>query len=272
MDMENPSFREVFERMWQHVLTKLNGFVPNETFNNHVEDASNPHGVTAEQVGLAKVDNTSDMDKPISNLVQAALDAKADEYHTHSNYATTGHSHSEYANYSHTHNNATTSKAGFMSASDKTKLDGLSGSSSALQAYPVGAIYISVVSTSPASLFGGTWEQIKGRFLLAAGSNTKNTSTTYGSLSSGSINRSAGEQGGEVWHTLTNDEMPSHVHDFGSFYSFYDMYEPYSNYAEITIEELAYGSDVYDTGWAGDDEPHNNMPPYLVVYMWKRTA
>lgn len=61
--------------------------------------------------------------------------------------------------------------------------------------YPVGAIYWSTKSTSPASLFGGTWTQIKDRFLLCAGS-------TY----------SAGSTGGEAAHTLTVAEMPSHNH------------------------------------------------------------
>lgn len=62
-----------------------------------------------------------------------------------------------------------------------------------LAAYPVGAIYISTVSTSPASLFGGTWEQIRGRFLLAA-------DDTY----------TAGSSGGEAAHALTVNEMPPH--------------------------------------------------------------
>lgn len=78
--------------------------------------------------------------------------------------------------------------------------------------YPVGAIYMSTKSTSPHTLFGGTWVQIKGRFLFAAGSNTVNTDTTYGSMSAGTINRSAGEQGGEVTHKLTTSEMPKHAH------------------------------------------------------------
>ena len=67
--------------------------------------------------------------------------------------------------------------------------------SSVLDAYPVGSIYMSVNSTSPASLFGGTWEQLKDRFLLGAGDTYTNGST-----------------GGESTHTLTVDEMPSHTH------------------------------------------------------------
>ena len=66
-----------------------------------------------------------------------------------------------------------------------------------LSIYPVGAIYMSVSSTSPASLFGGTWEQIQNRFLLAAGD-------TY----------AAGKTGGEATHTLTVEEMPAHNHSF----------------------------------------------------------
>ena len=64
-----------------------------------------------------------------------------------------------------------------------------------LNAYPVGSIYMSVNSTSPATLFGGTWEQIQDVFLLAAGS-------TY----------TAGDTGGSASHTLIVDELPSHVH------------------------------------------------------------
>ena len=61
--------------------------------------------------------------------------------------------------------------------------------------YPVGAIYISTDATSPAGLFGGTWEQIKDTFFLAAGD-------TY----------AAGSTGGEATHTLSENEMPSHYH------------------------------------------------------------
>ena len=122
--------------------------------------------------------------------------------------------------------------------------------------YPVGAIYMSASSTSPASLFGGTWEQIQDRFLLAAGS-------SY----------AAGNTGGEATHTLTANEMPAHSHAI------------YSGYGDIVSNV----SDAYryqtwgssDRGWKtgnlgtnsiGGGAAHNNMPPYLVVYMWKRTA
>lgn len=74
----------------------------NTIINDHIIDKNNPHGVTKEQVGLENVDNTADLDKPISNATQAALDEKADAEHVHED--------------------ATTDTAGFMSADDKALL------------------------------------------------------------------------------------------------------------------------------------------------------
>ena len=58
------------------------------TINNHITDTNNPHGVTKEQVGLENVDNTSDIEKPISNAMQEALDLKADLEYVHNLYYT----------------------------------------------------------------------------------------------------------------------------------------------------------------------------------------
>ena len=71
--------------------------------------------------------------------------------------------------------------------------------------YPVGSIYMSLNSTSPNKLFGGTWERITGRFLLAA---------TDGGAAGGNGNASIapGNTGGEAVHQLIVDEMPSHTH------------------------------------------------------------
>lgn len=134
---------------------------------------------------------------------------------------------------------------------------------------------MSVNSTSPETLFGGTWVRIQGRFLLGAGSNTANTNETFGKLAANQINRSVNEQGGEVKHKLTVSEMPSHTHEKNiSFYSG----------ANVSISE----DDTFRTGVngttfikskviaqgnnTGGDAAHNNMPPYYVVYMWRRTA
>lgn len=123
------------------------------------------------------------------------------------------------------------------------------------QVFPVGAIYISTESTSPASKFGGTWEQISDTFLLAAGTKYK-----------------AGTTGGSATHTLTVDEMPSHSH---SLYSG-PADQPYvpslgsgQKFPPWHSEDSLNDSFVEETG--GNME-HNNMPPYLAVYIWKRTA
>ena len=130
--------------------------------------------------------------------------------------------------------------------------------------YPVGSIYLSVNSTSPASLFGGVWEQIKDRFLLAAGD-------TY----------SAGLTGGEANHTLTVDEMPNHQHGLFTDMDGYGGVSLTGNYIKMKGNETVNGyvtqTGVIYNGWkgmsgVGNNQPHNNMPPYLAVYMWKRTS
>ena len=139
--------------------------------------------------------------------------------------------------------------------------------------YPVGAVYISLTATNPHDLFGGTWEQIQGRFLLACGNNTANTDNTYGSLNANVINRTAGEQGGEAVHTLTTSEMPSHAHPirYGSVGS-----SSSDTYASVRVPynqaQARVGEDDQGMQSAGGGQAHNNMPPYLAVYMWRRTA
>lgn len=121
--------------------------------------------------------------------------------------------------------------------------------------YPVGAIYMSTVATNPSTLFGfGTWERIQDTFLLAAGS-------TY----------SAGSTGGKATHTLTNSEIPSHNHAI-----FYPNASAGNNYAPIGYPNVGSKSSYWAvgsyTGDVGGGQAHNNMPPYLAVYVWKRKA
>ena len=114
--------------------------------------------------------------------------------------------------------------------------------------YTVGAVYISTVATSPAQIYGGVWEQIKDRFILAAGD-------TY----------SAGDTGGEATHTLTVNEMPNHSHQYN--------YTAYATATSGTNRRFAQGSGGQNTTLeTGGGQPHNNMPPYLAVYIWKRVA
>ena len=116
--------------------------------------------------------------------------------------------------------------------------------------YPVGSIYLSVNSTSPATLFGGTWEQIKDKFLLACGS-------TY----------SNGQTGGEATHKLTVDEIPAHNHSEIRMQASYG-----SGGDRIAIGTQYSGYTFNKSVNTGGGQAHNNMPPYYAVYMWKRTA
>ena len=120
--------------------------------------------------------------------------------------------------------------------------------------YPVGSIYMSVNSTNPKTLFGGTWVQIKDRFLLAAG-------TTY----------KAGATGGEAAHTLTASEMPSHNHAVYYPNAGAADHSAPGNYPDGPSDSTYYAIGSY-TSSAGGGTAHNNMPPYLAVYVWKRTA
>ena len=130
--------------------------------------------------------------------------------------------------------------------------------------YPVGSIYMSVNSTSPETLFGGTWERLSNRFLVGAGA-------TY---SAGSTGGSATHSHTTGDHTLTIDEIPSHDHtvllrtDEGIVSAMCLKYET-GNSMPSSI--------IYDTGGGnahnhGNTSSESNVPPYLAVYMWKRTA
>ena len=112
---------------------------------------------------------------------------------------------------------------------------------------------MSGLDISPAQLFGGTWERLKDVFLLAAGD-------TYEALTTG----------GEAEHTLTENEMPRHRHDFQASFS------AAATGSETNGKILAGGDNnswlwnfakTNESGWS---VPHNNMPPYLAVYMWAR--
>lgn len=131
--------------------------------------------------------------------------------------------------------------------------------------YPVGSIYMSVSNTSPSILFGGTWEQIENKFLLASGS-------TY----------SSGATGGEATHTLTENEIPSHTHTqigHSHHFSRRNVYVASGNAAAALghLSDPSYGDYYTDMQTptinnTGGGQAHNNMPPYLVVNVWKRTA
>lgn len=125
--------------------------------------------------------------------------------------------------------------------------------------YPVGSIYMSVNNINPANFFGGTWEQIKDRFLLACGSTYK-----------------AGATGGSENVTLTSSQLPNHKHLFANGNGAYVLPTVDrvngttwgATYSEGGGYKINTATDQKVEGTTG--QPHNNMPPYLAVYVWKR--
>lgn len=130
--------------------------------------------------------------------------------------------------------------------------------------YPVGSIYLSTNATNPATIFGGEWTQIKDRFLLAAGDGY-----------------AAGSYGGEATHVLTESEMPSHWHSIYQQHSSGDnslgLWDSYVK-SSYQVFDQKYDSSqnikayAYGTKPTGGNAAHNNMPPYLAVYMWQRVS
>ena len=141
------------------------------------------------------------------------------------------------------------------------------------QIYPVGSIYISINNTNPSTIFGGTWESFgEGRTLIGVGTGTDSNSIQKVFVSN--------ETGGEYNHTLTVNEMPSHNHVQTSQVS-------NGGITPVVNRNVSGGSNGDDskaqstwlTGKApittfntGGSQSHNNIQPYITVFMWKRTA
>lgn len=153
------------------------------------------------------------------------------------------------------------------------------------QIYPIGAIYMSTVSTNPATLFKiGNWEALPaGRVLLAQGT------STWG------VNYSAGSTGGEDKHTLTVSESAPHNHTgnattSGSTHTHaltmrashgksgnggvprFGDGDVWSDYKTQNLSAAGEHSHAITINNSGSGQAHNNMQPYLSVYMWKRTS
>lgn len=129
---------------------------------------------------------------------------------------------------------------------------------SVLEAYPIGSIYISTNATSPATLFGGNWDEIHGAFLFA-----------------NSALHKAGEIGGEEEHVLKEKEIPVHYHDeyVGNDGGDDSVPEGYYGFTSIaSTSKNTYWAKGSKTSEAGGGQAHNNMPPYLSVYMWERVS
>ena len=119
--------------------------------------------------------------------------------------------------------------------------------------FPIGYIYLSTSNVNPGQLFGGTWQPIKDRFLLLAGDTYK-----------------GGQTGGEAEHKLTINEIPEHQHSLLN-----------TNPGGYTVSWTSHSAGAQEgkgfpnnirTTFAGGNQAHNNMPPYIVVYGWVKVS
>ena len=164
-----------------------------------------------------------------------------------------------------------------ISTADPTSSDGGNGdvwikygSAQSNCPFPVGGIYISIASTDPSSIWAGTtWEQFaKGRTLVGL------------DTSDASFN-AVGKTGGEKTHTLTTDEIPAHGHGMAHTHSYTG---PNTGSWKVGTNGKAHtwctsaggktsgGASKTTTDNAGGGGAHNNLQPYIVVYMWKRVS
>ena len=174
---------------------------------------------------------------------------------------------------------------------------GYMGSSpSVLDSMPIGYVYISTSNISPETLFGGSWRRIEGVFLLAATQGLDNPTLTnlgwsrssngyhYWTDSAGNRHNitNVGNYDGEVKHTLTVAEMPSHNHNNSGSAS--HRWGAATGWGSETItanfgvhldrvNDVVYDGGVIDSNvYTGGGDAHNNISPYVTVYMWERIA
>lgn len=144
--------------------------------------------------------------------------------------------------------------------------------------YPVGSIYISVKSTNPSSFFGGTWTAFgTGKTLVGINTSDTNFDTVE-------------KTGGAATHTLTTTEMPSHTHTIsssgphshasvgrtggsGSGANIFESYNGATGTRAVNVPRSGTnGAHTHSPAATGGGGAHNNLQPYITVYMWKRTA
>lgn len=127
-----------------------------------------------------------------------------------------------------------------------------------LATYPVGTIIETTSEVSPAQLYGGTWEEFgKGKVLVGRDTSDSDFNTIL-------------KTGGEKKHTLSVEEMPSHNHCISN-----GVVNIVSGSAVFSVSgagnSFRWSNDL-NTLSKGQDQPHNNLQPYIVVYRWRRIA
>lgn len=231
------------EKVASQKATKAYVDAVNIVFNNHCEHKNNPHQVTKQQVGLGNVDNTSDLDKPISKATQAALHLKANHTHVHDVHTLKGFD-------TDVTLAANSDKKTASQKAVKTYVDAVNTALQARvskleksQVLP-GMImaWKGAINTIPAG-----WklcEALKDRFILGAGNDF-----------------AVGATGGARTHQLTVAELPTHGHPTRNVLTLDSKGVGVFNNGDNTKSQFK----SPNTDQMGGNQPHNNMPPYYAL-------
>lgn len=127
--------------------------------------------------------------------------------------------------------------------------------------YPVGAVIIRVDSINPSTWYGGMWELLcPGRTLVCIDTNDGDFNTIK-------------KTGGEKTHKLTVNEMPSHTHNwFAAIDGGNDAGRQIDRFMLNGWGDARWWGNLYKMDNTGGNQSHNNLQPYMVVYIWVRTA
>lgn len=124
--------------------------------------------------------------------------------------------------------------------------------------YPIGSIYISVINTNPKEYFGGTWQSFgSGRVLVGVDTAQTEFNTVM-------------KTGGEKTHTLNTNEMPRHSHTVPGWLGSAQWAIGYVWLRAAAGDGNTQGAN--STNDTGGGQAHNNLQPYITVYMWRRVA
>lgn len=224
----------------------------NEIVDKQIKDAINAtKQATTEQFNIEWAKNKAQLDVEIKGMIQDQFNIDWQERENAINLKITGVS-NDLSNFkTETDTRFTTTKEELTSLINTTINNTINS------IYPIGSVYISLTETNPGTYLKGTWEQFgQGRTLIGVGTGDDGTNTQEFEVNT---------TGGEYKHKLVIDEIPSHSHKYYS--PIVQEVSPSSN----TSTYGNYNKDYkIDSDSVGGDGYHNNVPPYITVYFWKR--
>lgn len=224
----------------------------NEILDKQIKDAINAtKQATTEQFNIEWAKNKAQLDVEIKGMIQDQFNIDWEERENAINLKITGVSNNLSEFKTETDTRFTTIEQELTSLINTTINDTINS------IYPIGSVYISLTETNPSTYLKGTWEQFgQGRTLIGVGTGDDGTNTQEFEVNT---------TGGEYKHKLVIDEIPSHAHKY---------YSPIAQEVLPSSNTSTYGNYnkdyKIDSDIVGGDGYHNNVPPYITVYFWKR--